>query len=111
MRTGFEAVGRRIVDARKRLGWSQADLATRVGVSPAAVQKWEHGGGWEIATLLTVAECLGVPPAWLMEPLIGSLGPPDQAQLVRRIARLEQEAGELRRLAEGLVEGDGDLGG
>lgn len=35
----------RIQNLRRRLGWSQAELSRRLGVSTAAIEKWELGLG------------------------------------------------------------------
>lgn len=38
-----QAIGRRIVRSRKRKGWSQAKLASRLGISRERVGNWERG--------------------------------------------------------------------
>jgi ribosome-binding protein aMBF1 (putative translation factor) len=39
----IQAVGRRIVRERKRRGWSQGDLARRLGVKRERMGNWERG--------------------------------------------------------------------
>ena len=34
----------KIMDLRKRSGWSQEELADRLGISRQSVSKWETGG-------------------------------------------------------------------
>lgn len=36
-------VGRRIRQARQRQGWTQTELARRMGVAEGQVNKWENG--------------------------------------------------------------------
>ena len=98
----MKAVGQRIAGARKDLDLSQRDLAARVGVSSAAVQKWESGGGWEMGKILQVADALQVPPAWLLEPLIGTITPPSKDQLLDQIHTLRRDLDRLARQAQGL---------
>ncbi len=40
-----EKVGKAIAYLRKRAGYTQKDLADRIGISDKAVSKWERGGG------------------------------------------------------------------
>lgn len=70
-----QVMGRRIQARRERAGWSQRDLGARVGVSQAAIGKWELGEAvprWDI--MRTLAEALGVSPRWLVEPLVVDIG-------------------------------------
>lgn len=55
------AVAREVVTARKRLGWTQADLADRAQVSRNAVTELENGTVWPSAWLLaSVAHVMGM---------------------------------------------------
>lgn len=103
---GMVAVGQRIAEARKEQDMSQRQLGQAVGVTGAAVQKWESGGGWEIITILQVAAALKVPPAWLLEPLIGSISPPSKNQILGQIQTLRKDLDRLARQAQGLGVGD-----
>ena len=38
-----QTLGKRIMENRKRLGWTQDRLAEQMGVSAQAVSKWETG--------------------------------------------------------------------
>jgi transcriptional regulator with XRE-family HTH domain len=54
-------LGRKIADARRRLGLTQGDLALRVGVTAQAVSKWEQGRSCpDIAILDEIADALGI---------------------------------------------------
>jgi transcriptional regulator with XRE-family HTH domain len=101
---GMAAVGKRIKSARSDKGLSQAQLGAAISVSGAAVQKWESGGGWELVNVLQVATVLDVPPAWLLEPLIGSISPPPKSEILSRLDSLRSDLDRLYRDAEGLPE-------
>lgn len=58
-------ISERIKIARKKIGMSQLDLASRLGVSRPAVSKWEKDGSPESFRVEELAEVLGVDPAWL----------------------------------------------
>jgi len=53
-------LGQRIVRLRTARGWSRADLAEKLGISPERLKKWEHGKN--------------APPITLLEPLARVLG-------------------------------------
>jgi uncharacterized protein YjbI with pentapeptide repeats len=55
------SVGGKIAEARKRIHFSQAELAHHVSISPQAVGKWERGESMpDITTLNRLAEVLSV---------------------------------------------------
>lgn len=57
----------RIRAARKARGWSQAELASRLGHAQAVVSRWEAGRrGMDVCDLMAVADALDVPPAHLL---------------------------------------------
>lgn len=59
-------IGERIRRARKERGWSQAELARRVGVSQPAIATWESGVHDPRQLMLAkVSEVLGAPFDWL----------------------------------------------
>lgn len=75
-------LGKRVRDLRAERGLSQAELARRVGTSPAHLNKLEAGG--KAATIVTVealARALGVGVAELFPPLSSAssatANPPD----------------------------------
>lgn len=61
---------RRLVEARKKAGLSQADLAKKLGVSRGTVAGWEisgeHSHGMRVERLAQVAKVLGVDLAELL---------------------------------------------
>lgn len=56
-----KSVGNKIVEARKKINLSQAELAKQVSISAQAVGKWERGESMpDISTLNRLAEIFGV---------------------------------------------------
>lgn len=56
-----KSIGNKITEARKKMNFSQAELAQQVSISPQAVGKWERGESLpDITTLNRLAEILGV---------------------------------------------------
>ncbi len=54
-------IGRRIAEARREKGMSQAELATRMSISFQAVSRWERGESMpEITRLRLLSELLGI---------------------------------------------------
>ncbi len=61
------SVGKTISTLRKEKGWTQADLAERIGLTDKAVSKWESEGGLPDTTIFpTLAEIFGVSIDYLM---------------------------------------------
>lgn len=56
----------RIISARNAKGMNQSDLATALGVSPQAVQKWENGGMPRSSRIAEIAKVLGVTEQYLL---------------------------------------------
>src|SRR5215471_17219157 len=56
-----QVVGTRIARRRQQLGWTQAELADRLGVSPSSVANWERGAAYPKKKLGLVEHVLGVP--------------------------------------------------
>ena len=62
-----EELGQRIQQLRKAKGFSQEELADRVGVSRQAVSKWESGQtAPDLERLLTVSGQLGTTTDYLL---------------------------------------------
>jgi transcriptional regulator with XRE-family HTH domain len=58
-------IGRLVRARRQQLGWSQSDLAERIGVTFQQVQKYENGTNRiSISRLTRIAEFLNVPPTF-----------------------------------------------
>lgn len=53
-------VGARIAKRRHQLGWSQVELAEKLGVSPSTVANWERGAAYPKKKLGKVEQVLGV---------------------------------------------------
>ena len=62
------SLGNNIKYARKKLGLTQEELATQIGVTPQAVSKWENDLSCpDISSLPNLAEVLGVSVEDLMQ--------------------------------------------
>ena len=58
----LQKTGQFISSLRKQHGWTQKDLAERVGVTDKAVSRWETGRGFpDVCCLAALAEALEVP--------------------------------------------------
>lgn len=65
-------IGARIFRRRHELGWTQNDLAQRLGIAPANIHRIEHGGrNLTIDTLCKLAVALDISVAELV------IGAPD----------------------------------
>lgn len=75
----------RLAEARERAGFSQSELARRIGVKPQSVQQWEGAGTTPRShRLASLAMALGVTKEWL---LVGG----SAAESVRRLAQQMRE--------------------
>ncbi len=63
----MESLGGRIRYARQRIGWSQAKLAERLGVTTSAVGHWERANGHQPSTenLIEISRHLSIRLEWL----------------------------------------------
>ena len=52
--------GARIARRRHQLGWTQVELAARIGVSPSSVADWERGVSYPKKKLGKVEQVLGI---------------------------------------------------
>ena len=59
-------LGARMRGRRRDLGWTQTQLADKVGTSQAVIQKIENGKSLRPRILESLAAALDVKPAWLM---------------------------------------------
>jgi len=80
--------GREIAKRRHRRGWSQVDLARRIGVSPSTVANWERGVSYPRKTLGRV------------EAVLGRLDEPEDNEKLRE--RADELLSEVRALREQL---------
>ncbi len=79
-------IGARLRTRRRQLGFSQNDLAERLGVSFQQVQKYERGANRVAAsTLLLAAQALGTSIAWLAGE--EAVGRSDDDDVFRALAR------------------------
>lgn len=103
--------GERLKNAREASGMSRANMAERVGVKLATVDKWESGAMYPRANRLQMlASLLNVPLLWL---LAGSQQVPDPtagvsnselllqkiADMSAKVSELQSELDDLRILA------------
>ena len=88
----------KIINERKRCGWSQEELAEKLGVSRQSVSKWEGAQSVpELAKLLQMAEVFGVSLDYLLKDEIepdGSSRAPteDSGESIRRVSMEEANA-------------------
>jgi chromosome segregation ATPase len=96
------AVGRRIGEARRDLGLTQADMAARIGVSLALLDRYETGKADPSGKLVRIAEVTGRRVSWFTSSVryeVGSEGNEAElpTELGRRIAESRGRRGLTRR--------------
>lgn len=58
----------KIIEERKKNGWSQEELASKLGVSRQAVSKWESSGSIpDLQRILLMSELFGVTTDYLLK--------------------------------------------
>ena len=62
----LDTLAERLRIKRKEVGWTQEQLAQKVGSSQAVIQKIENGKSLRPRKIDSIAEVLGTTPAWLM---------------------------------------------
>lgn len=99
-----EQLGRRIADRRAKLGWTQQDLAERVGISRVAVSHLE--AGMSVPGERTVALLAGIFKVEPDELVAGSDYPPAKAdRLPLVVARYTEAEHQLALLERDLTSG------
>ena len=65
-------MGEKILNMRKARGWSQEDLAERIGVSRQAVSRWEAGTAKPDADkIIAICDLFGVSADYLLRDMVG----------------------------------------
>jgi len=75
-------IGTRIARRRHQLGWTQRELARRLGVSPTSVANWERGASYPQKRWGLVEQVLGIT---LSEEPAPDIMPPGLREHVREI--------------------------
>lgn len=94
-------LGKRITSSRKAKGWTQSELAQRLGVKEATIIDWESEESEPRASrLVNMAGVLGVPLLWLIAggehpPEIGSHDVDRSRFLSEQITQAEHKLDEL----------------
>ena len=83
----------KIAGERKKLGWSQEELAERLGVSRQAVSKWESGQSVpDLTKLLGLSKVFGVTTDYLLKET-----EPDRSEAQRNETENRSEHSEYRK--------------
>jgi len=91
-----DTLAERLRIKRKDVGWTQEQLAQKVGSSQAVIQKIENGKSLRPRKIDRIAEVLGTTPAWLM---FGDDGANSLSQEAIELARAWSKLGEPHRSA------------
>lgn len=87
-------LGPRIAALRRNAGWSQAELAAKLGVSPSAIGMYEQGRREPaVDTLVALAELFGVSTDYLLTGKTQSA--PEAALVGQALQRALTEADQL----------------
>ena len=70
----------KIIDLRKKNGWSQEELAAQLGVSRQAVSKWESTSSIpDLDKIIKLSEIFGVSTDYLLRDSMGKAEPEEDA--------------------------------
>jgi transcriptional regulator with XRE-family HTH domain len=94
-----EEIGLRIRAARERKGWTQLQFALQANVSPASIQRWEHGQLPRLRELIRVAGLLDLPTDELVEEPVAA----GHLSRDEEIRDLREEVAEVRAMAEEIL--------
>jgi len=89
-----DVVGARIRAARLERGWTHEELARRMGANWRTAQRWQQGKLPRLPTLLRLADILGVPHAYFVDP---EMAPGTLDDLRAQMDELSARVGMLER--------------
>src|SRR5712691_1094635 len=101
------SVGRRIAAARKSAGYTQRELAPRLGVTVRSLQSYEAGDTIPYRHLHRLGELLDRPSRWFIDPTTDAKVEPSLARtdldhlaelLLEQLRLLQTQVAELRSL-------------
>ena len=106
-----KSIGHKITEARKKLSFSQAELAKQVNISPQAVGKWERGESMpDITTLNRLAEIFNVDLNFFserFETLSTDISPVERNEVGGVLTRMKNDLGlNWNMSGENYVEAD-----
>ena len=94
----LQKTGKFISELRKAHGWTQKELAERVGVTDKAVSRWETGRGFpEVSSLTVLADLLGVSVTELVRGERLELDGKEPAEIMQSLDRTVVNTLELSR--------------
>ncbi len=92
----------KLIDLRRREGWSQERLADKLGVTRQSVSKWELGTAMpELGKLIALSDLFGVTVDYLVRD--GAPEPEGRQTSSEDMGRLEKKVDELSRYVRGGV--------
>ncbi|BBP95937.1 hypothetical protein BSFA1_10660 [Burkholderia sp. SFA1] len=98
-------IGKRLIEAREKRGWSQEELADKAGVSQGTIGHLESGRNKSSTKLSQIAAALGVTVEWLTgsgkesgkSPAVHSIGAPGLADRIKSV--LDTAGGNISAVA------------
>lgn len=82
------AIGRRLLTARERARLTQAQAATRLGVSAASLFRYENGVKTpSLGVLVRMADIYGQPVSWFLEEAASKLADDGERSILPKLRR------------------------